>query len=122
MYYHHDLENRSSYILKVSDVEFINYDNDNMNVNKDLIFGDIKKVSNLLLEIYLDEFISNKEFKEFFIFLFYLDKENFVDFLTFLLIANYELKQDDVYFDFILRNKTLQKEFKIFRDSMGLSY
>ncbi len=135
LYYYHDLENRTSFIF---DEEFyqnyIKYEHDNVDITKENIFKDVKVISTYLNDVYLSHLQSCEEFKKFFVFLYYLDKENFVELFTLLILAyldfsnvklsNFSISQSNISlyenFMFVRNNPIIQKEIKIIKECLNL--
>lgn len=134
LYYHHDLENRSSFMLDDEFLkDYIKYEHDNVDITKEIILKDIKNISDHILHLYLSKVESNEEFKKFFIFLYYLDKENFVDLMTLIIMAYLDFlnvdysrisKESDSFLNETLigvkTNPIIQKEIKIIKECLNL--
>ena len=137
LYYHHDLENRSSFILNEEFCkEYIKYEHDNTDITKDKIFRDLKTISDNLINVYFEFMNTNDKLKSFFVFLFYLDDKNFLEFFTLMMLAYLDYSNIDFtklstkgdYKEQILikniirvkNNCVIQKEIKILKECLNL--
>ena len=138
LYYHHDLENRSSFILNEEFCkEYIKYEHDNTDITKDIVFGDLKSISDNLIHVYFESLNTNDQLKNFFVFLFYLDEKNFLEFFTLMLLAyldysninftkfstNGDVNDDQMFYQNLIRvreNLVIQKEIKILKECLNL--
>ena len=135
LYYYHDLENRTSFLYNEEFYkDYIKYENDNVDITKGNILKNVKIISDGLVDVYLSHLQSSKEFQKFFMFLYYLDKENFVDFFTLLILAyldysnvkitNFSNSQiNDSFHENLTRIKNdpvIQKEIKIIKECLNL--
>jgi hypothetical protein len=102
LYYNHDLENRTSYNFKEKENSlYINYMYENKNFDKQVFFQMIGIMVNYenLQKIIEENFISNKEWKEFLKFLNYLSENNFMEiFLLFIFSSlKYEMIKNNKF-------------------------
>jgi len=135
LYYYHDLENRTSFLHNEDFYkDYIKYDHDNVDITKQNIFKNVKILSGGLVDVYLSHLQSSKEFQKFFVFLYYLDKENFVDFFTLLILAYLDYSNvkitkfstshmNDSFNENLIRidnDPVIQKEIKIIKECLNL--
>jgi hypothetical protein len=124
VYYNHDLENRSSFLLDEKHMNnFIKYKKDNLDISKEIIFKEFSIISNLLIGMIIEEYETNNSFKELIKFLYYLDSEHFIELFSMFLVANSLFKKNkilDLCIDEMKDKKMVRKELDIFKSIMGL--
>ena len=88
MYYNHDLENRASFRMNEQLLKnFIKYNEDNIDITKDLIFSNLNLFSIFIVDLVLLEITQNDELKQFVKFLYYLDNIYFLELFSIIIIA-----------------------------------
>lgn len=102
LYYNHDLENRTSYNFKEKENSlYINYVYENKNFDKQAFFEMIGIMVNYenIQKIIEENFISNKDFREFLTFLNYLSENNFMELFLLLIFSSlkYEMIKNNKF-------------------------
>ncbi len=109
LYYYHDLENR---ICNNNREEYINYKHGNVNFTKEQLFSPIRDLSNSYRNELLQRIKNNENTFTLVKFLFYIDEVYFKEFLTFFMIAAFDIIK--------VENMLLNKEIEIFKICLGL--